>query len=313
MNTLSDALPNAAPEARTRAPAGPSHVRPLYWLLRRELWENRSLYIAPLIVAALILFGFLIGAAHIPHHFPRHIGSNYIDQTGQSAIADIPYSVAAVAIILTGFIVGAFYCLGALHNERRDRSILFWKSMPVSDLATVASKAAVPLLVLPVVLFVVIMATQLVLFVVDSLILAPAGVPMAALWAQWPFLPMLAVLAYGLITAAIWYAPIWGWLLMVSAWARRAPFLWAVLPPLAVCLVELLAFGTGYFGRMLTYRLGGAIDAAFSNAPKGAVTVAFAQIDPVRFLTSVDMWLGLVVAAVFLAAAVWLRHSRDLT
>ena len=102
MNTLSDALPNAAPKARTSTPAAGAHVRPLYWSLRRELWENRSLYIAPLVVAGLILFGFLIGAAHIPHLMTHYTGSNHVDQAGQNAITDIPYSVATVATSDTG-------------------------------------------------------------------------------------------------------------------------------------------------------------------------------------------------------------------
>ena len=65
--------------------------------------------------------------------------------------------------MLTAFLVGVFYCLDALHGERRDRSILFWKSLPVSDLTTVLAKASVPCRVLPPRAFALALATQLML------------------------------------------------------------------------------------------------------------------------------------------------------
>jgi ABC-2 type transport system permease protein len=307
MNTLSDAVPDAIPQARASAAAPTAPVRPLYWSLRRELWENRALYIAPLIVAALILFGFLVGVGHITSDINRI----QIDPDKRQAVTAIPYAMAAIAIMVTGFVVAAFYCLGALHNERRDRSILFWKSMPVSDLKTVLVKASIPLLVVPAILLVVIFAVQLVMLAVSAMVLLPGGVRFATLWTQWPIFRMTVVLAYGLVTETLWYAPIWGWLLMVSAWARRAPFLWAILPPIGVVIIEMFAFGSGHFAHFLGQRLGGGFDAAFSDAGSHQALVDMAQIDPARFFSSLDVWGGLVVGAGFLAAAVWLRRTRD--
>jgi len=310
MNSLSDAMPDAPPGTSAMGrPALPAGAKPYYWSLRRELWENRSLYIAPLVVAALVLIGVFMGALRLSERF----GAIRVEPAKEAAVTAIPYATAAIAIIVTGFIVGAFYCLGALHNERRDRSILFWKSMPVSDVTAVLTKAAIPLFVLPAVLFAVVVVTQLVMLLFDTLVLAPSGVGVARLWAQWPLVRTSVVLAYGLITLSLWYAPIWGWLLMVSAWAKRAPFLWAVLPPLAVCLVESLALGTGSFARLLGWRLSGAFDTAFSGAIPGSAIVDLQQIDPARFFGSLDLWTGLAAAAAFLAAAVWLRRSRDLS
>jgi len=307
MNTLSDAVPDAIPQARVSAAAPTAPVRPLYWSLRRELWESRSLYIAPLVVAGLILFGFFVGVAHITGEVNRI----QIDPDKRGAVTAIPYAMAAIAIMVTGFVVAAFYCLGALHNERRDRSILFWKSMPVSDLKTVLVKVSVPLLIVPAILFVVIFAVQLVMLAVSAMVLLPSGVRFATLWTQWPIFRMSVVLAYGLITEALWFAPVWGWLLMVSAWARRAPFLWAVLPPIGVCIIEMFAFGTGHFAHFLGQRLTGGADAAFSDTGPHQMIVDLAQIDLARFVASLDMWGGLVVGAGFLAAAVWLRRTRD--
>jgi ABC-2 type transport system permease protein len=121
---------------------------------------------------------------------------------------------------------------------------------------------------------------------------------------------MTLVLAYGLVVMALWYAPIWGWLLLVSAWARRTPFLWAFLPPPALIVLERIAFDTSNFGELVAYRLQ-AFDQAFIAVPHRAGMHALPQPDPVRFLTNPDLWTGLAVAAAFLAAAVWVRRYRE--
>ena len=303
--------PNAmseTPERPAAAPAAASATRPFYWSVRRELWGNRSLYMAPLIAAGVVLFAFTISAIHLPEH--RH-NALALDPARQAVAIGLPYDFAAMAIILTGLIVGGFYCLGALHNERRDRGILFWKSLPVSDLTTVLAKAAIPLVVLPLVLFTVVIASQLILLAMSTTILLAHGLDAATTWMRFPLFEMPLVLLYGLAAVTLWYAPIWGWLLLVSGWARRAPFLWAVLPPLALCVVEKIAFNTGNFASLLGYRLGGFVE-AFTVKAHGKVPIdSLPQLDPVGFLSTPGLWAGLAVAAAFLAAAVWLRRYRD--
>jgi ABC-2 type transport system permease protein len=220
----------------------------------------------------------------------------------------IPYGIAAAAVIMTALIVGVLYSLGALHNERRDRTILFWKSLPVSDLTTVLAKASIPLAVLPVIVFVVILALQLVVLALNTVVLAANGLSASTVLLLLPQMTM--VLAYGLVVMALWYAPIWGWLLLVSAWARRTPFLWAFLPPLALIVLERIAFDTSRFGELVAYRLQ-AFDQAFVAVPRHSGMHALPQPDPVRFLSNPDLWTGLAVAAAFLAAAVWVRRYRE--
>jgi ABC-2 type transport system permease protein len=280
-------------------------TRPFYWSVRRELWEHRALFVAPLAAAGVVLFGFLISAINLPH-FRQAVMS--LSTAKRAVMASIPYHIAAMAILATGLIVGVLYALGALHNERRDRTILFWKSLPVSDLTTVLSKASIPLVVLPVILFVIILALQLVMLAVNTVVLLANGMgpPTAEL-----LLPrMTLVLVYGLVVIALWYAPLWGWLLLVSAWARRTPFLWAFLPPLALIVLERIAFNTSHFGELLAYRLGG-FEQAFGAASRGAEMGGLPQPDPLRFLSNPDLWTGLGVAAAFLAAAVWVRRYRE--
>src|SRR6516164_6987513 len=132
-------------------------MRPFYWSVLRELWENKSIYIAPSIVAAVIVLGALVSAGHLPE---RRRSALLLDEARRQAAIQLPYDIIAMIIIVAAFIVGFFYCLDALYGERRDRSILFWKSLPVSDVTTILSKAFIPLLVLPAIVFAIIVVTQ---------------------------------------------------------------------------------------------------------------------------------------------------------
>src|SRR4029077_929947 len=111
-----------------------SATRPFYWSVWREVWENRSLYVAPLIVAVVVVLGFLVSTVGLAE---RRQAVLLLGPEKARAGIEMPYDVAAMVLIFTAFIVGVFYCLDALYGERRDRSILFWKSLPVSDLTTV--------------------------------------------------------------------------------------------------------------------------------------------------------------------------------
>ncbi len=262
MNTQSNAMPESHLETQVVAPAEISGTRRLYWSLRRELWEYRSIYVAPLAVAALILFGFLISTIHLREKMRTALTLSPMQQ--HQLIAQ-PYNFAALLIMFTTLVVAVFYCLDALHGERRDRSILFWKSLPVSDLNAVLAKASIPLVVLPLVTFSITVVTQLIMLLLSTMVLLGDGPGVAMLWAQLPLFQISLLLLYHLFTVhSLWYAPFFGWLLLVSGWARRAPFLWAGLPLLAIGIVEKIAFNTSHFAAMLEYRLGGSAEAVIA-------------------------------------------------
>jgi len=301
MNTPSNAISESFDSQRI-SPAVMSVTRPMYWSIRRELWENRSIYIAPLAVAAVTLFGFLIAT----------IGRamSVTNLTQRRAVLEEPYTFASLLIMGTTFVVAVFYCLDALHGERRDRSILFWKSLPVSDLTTVLSKASIPLLILPLLTFAITVVMQLIMLLLSGLVLLGSGLSVATLWTHFSFFQMSLMLLYHLVAIhGLWYAPIYGWLLLVSGWARRAAFLWAALPLLAIGIVEKIAFNTSYFGAMLGYRLSGGPEGAAFTAG-GMSMDPLTQIHPGQFLISPGLWIGLAIAAAFLAAAVRLRRSQ---
>jgi ABC-2 type transport system permease protein len=289
----------------------PNPTRPFYWSVRRELWENRSIYMAPLIAAGVVLFGFGITAFDLPR---RRLNALALESARQRAAIEMHYDVAAMMIMFTVFIVGIFYCLDALYGERRDRSILFWKSLPVSDLTSVLSKAIVPLAILPLLTFVIVLATQFIMLLLSTAVLLPSGLA-STTWHLLPWPRLSLILLYGLVTSALWEAPIFAWLLLVSSWARRATFLWAVLPWLAISAIEKLAFDTTFFIRMLVRRLTGGFEEGFVvvHYPKDAhvpVVDRLTQFDPLKFISSPGLWIGLVFAAAFLIAAIRLRRSR---
>ena len=304
---------NAQPDETSRsAAASPSAYsgptgQPFYWSVRRELWENRSIYIAPLIVAAVVLFGSLMASFHLPN---RRRLAMLLDPAQRRAAIELPYDIAAMIIMLTAFVVGVFYCLDALYGERRERSILFWKSLPVADSTTVLSKITIPLIILPLLIFGIIVATQFSMMLISSAALIPSGLA-GTTWANFNLFSQSLILLYSLIVIALWHAPIYGWALLVSGWARRATFLWAVLPLLAIAVLEKIAFDTTHFLSMLKYRLFGAGDTAFAFRPRHGMAIdSLLQLTPGRYLATPGLWIGLVFAAVFIALAVRQRRSQ---
>jgi ABC-2 type transport system permease protein len=299
MNTQSNAVPESFESSRT-ASVAISSTRPMYWSVRRELWEYRSIYVAPLAVASVALFAFTLSSIAGIWEKPLRLNP---------AQPQAPYDIAAGMMMLTGIVVSVFYCLDALHGERRDRSILFWKSLPVSDLTTVLAKASIPLVVLPLFTFAITVAMQWLMLLVSSAVLLVSGQSVVAFWTKLSFLRMSLLLLYHLLTAhALWPFPVYCWLLLVSGWARRATFLWAALPLIAIAGVEQIVFHTWHFARLVGSRLIGDTQtiAAGGMFPTGPMT----HITPGIFLTSPGLWIGFAIAVAFLAAAVRLRRYQ---
>jgi ABC-2 type transport system permease protein len=272
------------------------------------MWENQSIYVAPAIVAVIALIGFLFSTAGLPE---RRQAVLLLGPDKARVGIEAPYDGVAIILIFTAFIVGLFYCLDALHGERRERSILFWKSLPVSDLTTVFSKAIIPLAVLPLVVFAIVIATHLVMLLWTSGVLIAHGISPASTWTIIPWLQNWLVLVYGLIAIALWHAPIYGWALLVSGWVRRATFLWTALPPLALAIFEKITFNTSYVSELLKERVFGFAPNAFNfGALHSPVIDSLAQLTPGRYLTTPGLWIGLIFAAGFIALAIRLRRYR---
>jgi len=174
----------------------------------------------------------------------------------------------------------------------------------------VLAKASIPLAVLPAVMFVATVATHLGMLLVSTVVLKTHGLaPTTA--DQLPLLRLWGAAAYGLVAMSLWNAPIYAWLLMVSAWSRRATLLWALVPPLSLMIIEYLSLQTRHVLLFFQWRCVGWVTEAFASKPRGSLMIdPMNPIAPMKYLSSPGLWLGLVVAAFFLAAAIRLRRHR---
>jgi ABC-2 type transport system permease protein len=304
MNTPNIAMPEPSLSTQASVPRTISYAQVFYWSVRRELWENRLIYMAPLAAAAIFLFSFVISTINL--RYRMHGSTRAINLGDLQKPFVLPHELSAALIMGIALVVGIFYSLDALYGERRDRSILFWKSMPVSDLTTVLSKFAIPLLIIPVLSYAIAVVTQFIMLLLASTVLVGSGANIAALWTQQSFFRSTLELFYHMLTVhGLWYAPLYAWLLLVSAAAPRAPFVWAVLPPFVIWGVEKIAFNTTYFLSLLKVRLMGPPD---PEMPRNADLMS--TLIPHHFFDQPGLWAGLAVAAVFLAIAVRLRRYR---
>jgi ABC-2 type transport system permease protein len=299
MNMPSDAVPESRVDSAAIAPAAIPVSQQFYWSVRRELWEYKSIYVAPLAVAGITLFAFLFMT------IGRSMSTQ--DLTLRRAILEEHYGFATAVAMLPAFIVGLIYCLEALHGERRDRSILFWKSLPVSDLVTVLAKASVPLVVIPAVAIAVTLVMEWIMLLLSTAVLAASGLSSAALWSKVTTFQLQLI--YHMVTVhVLWYAPIYAWMLLVSGWARRAAFLWVGLPPLGIFIAEKIMFNTAYFAKFLAYRFSGPQD--FDMTPDNFAAHSAMHTSLWNFFGTPGLWGGLVVAAIFFAAAIRLRRYQ---
>lgn len=309
----------ASPSAARAVP-----TQPMLTLLKREVWEHSALWIAPLVVTAALLIGAIFGRAYSPRTLPIQIGNATALPASAQAIATTMLVVVQQGLqyFVMTFVIW-FYATSCLYNERRDRSILFWKSMPVSDAKTVLSKYLIALLAEPVYVYIVTLLTTLVaagIFAIRGFSgSGPLNVWDGAAWVR----AQLFSLEW-LVFAALWYAPLTAYLLLISAWARRNVQLWA-LSPIVPIIVERIAFGTHYLSTWLFYRLlpgwqsqweqwfERLLTGPFYGASGGSPAAGrvFSGMEPLRGFENIDLWIGLAVAAAFILLAVRVRRYRD--
>ena len=288
-------------------------------LVRRELWEHRSLWLAPLAVAAVVVVLAIAGQSSL--RISSDTLLRQLDPHERFALFAAAHLALPLFFALVTNIVLFFYLLECLYTERRDRSILFWKSLPVSDAATVVSKLLVALLVVPLGVYVLSVVTDLLVTGIFTLRLWFADVDEPSiLWDTQTWLRLQLALLIVLFLGALWYAPVVGYLLVVSAWARRSVFLWAVLPPIILILAERITYGTEYVGSFVAHRLVGFwrelnIEAGMAGLSASASLPATgAHIDPLPLLAilgSPHLWVGVAVAALLVWAAIRIRRYRD--
>ncbi|NOX70133.1 MAG: hypothetical protein GXP15_13165 [Gammaproteobacteria bacterium] len=300
-------------------------------LIRRELWEHRAIYIAPIVIAVIVSLMLITGQVAVSS-FDQALdiailGASNLGQNERAAAITFMMTATSPMFLITMWIMTIFYALDSLYAERKDRSILFWRSLPVTDSETVVSKLLTALLVIPLITFVLIMLTHLVILTIVSIWLAINGADAWHLiWRAAPLFDTWFATLIFILTLPLWLSPFIGWFLFVSALAKRSPFLIAFLPMVVLPMLEKIIFGTtlfaqAFFERSVRMPLFGGLDLPDFMSDTGIDKKIIAEsglslvslIDFGGFLATPGLWAGFVVCGLFTAAAVYVRRFRDET
>ncbi|HTY92308.1 MAG TPA: hypothetical protein VMC02_00350 [Steroidobacteraceae bacterium] len=302
--------PNEAASTTAPAPAV-AHPPVLRTLIRREFWEHRSLWMAPLSVAALLLIVALIGKVS----FDSSLAAL---PEQRRALFGVGMAYAAVLHFIVLGIIMWMYAGDCLYTERKDRSILFWKSMPVSDTLTVLSKLLVVLVIVPLGVYLVSAVTTLLMSGI-YLVRAWQDHSGDVFWDSGTWLRTQWISLVAVVAGVLWYSPITALVMFVSAWARRSVQLWVFLPPVILVMMERMALGSHHVMDILFYRLGTVfahsgltfpgIGGAAAQRP--TLNLLLVNVDPLPVFANVDLWLGVGVAALLIVATIRIRQYRD--
>lgn len=312
--------------------------------LKREYWENRGGFVwAPGVVAAAFVLIFMLGlmVSQIHLNDAQVMGVKLAQLRMKVPDTVLPEILNGFQIfygtvgLLIQFVLGIvvfFYFIGSLFDERKDRSVLFWKSMPVSDLQTVLSKIVAAMLIAPLVALVVTIAFHVLLMLLTATFLAFNGINAWKLL-LWQTLPVKiwASLLVGIPVNLIWALPSMGWLMLVSSWARGKPFLWAVLAPLS-CGVLLTTFDamsslsipdTWYWKEVFwrgllsvfpwSFDISGGLRLGINISHDTQAFEIVSMQSLLAVLSSMKTWLGAAAGIAMLAGAVYFRRYRELS
>jgi len=313
---MSRSVLDMAPERPDSAPsaAAKPRVDVLLTLVRREFWEHRSLWLAPLIVAGLLALCAAIGRVHLQVEESAVVHG----EAQRVAVFSIIQWVLAMPLYLVAMFVVAFYLLDCLYAERKDRSILFWKSLPVSDGLTVSAKMLVALVAMPLGVFALALVAHLLFSAILGARVLIGTLPPIFTWSTYEWARTEAVMLLVMVLAVLWYAPLAAYLLLMSAWVRRGPILWATLPLVLGPVLEWVAFGSRYLMDFINYRINGIWwllgvqnTHLITKHEVRAVGTALEVLNFRGVMTSIDLWLGLAATVALVYAAIRIRRYRD--
>jgi ABC-2 type transport system permease protein len=309
----------------------------LWALMRRELWENPGTFKwVPIIIAVLTLFVIVVSLV-IGARFDAELAftldaiRSFADQPFDQRRLFMTGALFSTSALFIQFLIlmVLFYLAGSLYDDRKDRSILFWKSLPVSDHMTVASKLLTACLLAPAVFLAAALVTQLAVLLIATGYGLAAGVnPVTAFWLPSALPKLWLVMAAGLVVQAMWLLPIYAWIMFCSSWAPRVPIMIAIAIPLGISLMQhawslisvfrlpdfniglimLKRFATGIVPTNVNMRVD-------SDSYRADFTdIEFSEELFMNFgtvfghLLKAEMWIGIAIAAVLLAGAVWFRR-----
>jgi len=296
-------------------------------LLKREIWEHRSIWITPIAIASIVTLGTL-AALMVAGEYAQELdlalfgAQNIASDTGKKTVLSALFFGSSILFFLALGILTIFYSLDSLYAERKDKSILFWRSLPVTDAETVISKLVTAIIVIPAATIVAIIGTHLLNLIVISIWVSVKGGDASiliwgsvSLFDDWS---SIIVLTYA---AAIWMSPFVGWFLLVSAYTKRSPFMMGFLPLVIIPMLEGIFAHTNIFARVVWGRLAsipihdiGDFEEMYESGDfelTEQVVSVLAHVDLVRFFSSPAMWAGVVVCGLLCFGAIYVRRFRD--
>ena len=296
-------------------------------LMKRELWEHRSIWVTPAAIASIVTLGTVTALA-FAGNFAKELdvaifgAQNLAGDTERRAVLTGLFFGSSWLFLLGLGVLTVFYTLDSLYAERKDKSILFWRSLPVTDAETVIAKLLTALLLIPAVAVIAIIATHLVNLLITSAWVSMRGGDAGVLiWGSVPLFDNWLALTISIFGMAIWMSPFLGWFLFVSAFTKRSPLLMAFLPLILIPMIEGTFSRTAHFAEAVWGR-GAQIplfvemdferlfDDGHPQITKEMVSL-LAHIDLGRFFTSVDTWIGIIVCGLLTTAAIYVRRYRD--
>ena len=248
-------------------------------LLKREYWEHRTTFLYLPAIMSMLFIGILLfgsfaiqsGVVNVSIDSERHQDGNhqteefkaegaslleifghrinrFADQSfseREQVLNQVYYSTSVIMFVVLWFVI-VFYFINCLYDDRKDRSILFWKSLPVSDAMTVVSKLIVGLIVVPTIFLAFTMINNVALLLVSSISALGNDIDIfSTLWAPANIIGRWVTFVGYILFAGIWCLPFFGWLLLISSWAKSAPLAWVVGIPLLITIVERIFTGSG--------------------------------------------------------------------
>ena len=296
-------------------------------LLKREFWEYRSIYVTPIAVAiavSLISLAAVITVSAFDKevHLGIFSAANIVGDAERQAALTV-YFVGTSWIFLVALgILTIFYTLDSLYSERKDKSILFWRSLPVTDSETVISKLVMALFVIPLVTVGVIVVTNIVNLVITSVWIAIQGGDAGhMIWGSVALLDNWMAALVFILASALWMSPFIGWFLFVSTVTKRAPLLMAFMPLILIPIIEWMFFRSKIFADAVLSRgdlnpllRGLDIEKLFDEdrmKVNEELISLLGRLDIAQFLGSSSLWTGIIVCGLFTTAAIYVRRYRD--
>lgn len=294
-------------------------------LLKREIWEHRSIWITPIAIASIVTLGTLT-ALMFAGEYAQELdmalfgAQNIANETGRRAVLSGLFFGSSGLFFLALGILTIFYSLDALYAERKDKSILFWRSLPVTDSETVISKLLTAVLVIPTAMIIAIIATHLVNLLVTSIWVSIKGGDAGLLiWSSVPFIDNWLSTVVLVYSGAIWMSPFVGWFLFVSAYTKRSPFMMGFLPLVLVPMFEGIFLHSNEFASVVWGRMGKIpisrldIESMIENdnfEMSEEMISVLSHLDIGYFLASPSMWAGVIVCGLLSFGAIYVRRYR---